>query len=803
MLKNYLKIALRNLWRNKSITGIKLAGLIAGFTGVILIIAYVRFELSYDQFNARASRIYRIEMKDTKKDQKGIGIPSNLARTLKQDIPGIQSSVILNEFEASARSGNHVFNAKILQTGNSIFNMFTLPLLEGNSKTALSNPYTAVVSKTFARRLFGNEDPVNKSIIISSNQKHPFLITGVMKDIPANSHFHGDIIESNTQNSWLFYKLSWKHYTAMPQYVLLAPNTKPGFVENQIAALRKKDNIPSDIHLFLMPLTRIHLYSHLPGELEKNGDIRYVYIFSIIALLILGIACVNFINLTTGSYLKRTKEVGVRKVLGANNRQLRIQFLSEGFILFFIATSASLVLAYQIIPWFGSGMGIPVTAHSVINRQTVLYALSLGILSVIGAGFYPAVFLSRLSPSLVLRGASSTGRSHIGVRKFLVLTQFVISIALVIATIFIYDQLHYIHTKDLGFNENHVLMLPESIYKHNLKTFKNELSGYQGIVDMSVASWDPMNGYGGSSSWTDDKDSTRIINMQMITGDFNFIKALKIPLLKGRDFSKKYGVDMLNADSLVDVDMHANNVDAGSKQSILLNQTAVEELGLKNPVGKRLTYSGLQGTVIGVVKDFNGLSLHEHVGPVVIYGDEANNFGRMFIRIRPDHEQATISYIRKVWKENFPGMAFNYSFLDQYINSQYKTSQRLGDLCMAFTLLAILISCLGLFGLALFDTERRTKEIAIRKVFGASIKDILQLINRNYVLLVMIANIVAWPVAWIAVRQWLDNFAYRVDISFMPFMVASIVSVLLTILTVSIQAWRTATAYPADKLRNE
>jgi putative ABC transport system permease protein len=253
--------------------------------------------------------------------------------------------------------------------------------------------------------------------------------------------------------------------------------------------------------------------------------------------------------------------------------------------------------------------------------------------------------------------------------------------------------------------------------------------------------------------------------------------------------------------------MHSNTrrqyMDAVSIRSILLNQTAVKELGLKNPVGKRLTYSGLQGTVIGVVQDFNGLSLHKHVGPVVIYGDKANNFGRIFIRIQSDHEQATISYIRKAWKENFPGMAFNYTFLDQFINSQYKTSQRLGDLCMAFTVLAILISCLGLFGLALFDTERRTKEIAIRKVFGASVKDILQLINRNYVLLVMVANVIAWPVAGIAVRHWLNDFAYRVDISFLPFIVATIVSVVLTILTVSIQAWRTAKAYPADRLRNE
>ncbi|HKI44024.1 MAG TPA: ABC transporter permease, partial [Balneolales bacterium] len=718
MFRNYLKIAIRNLWRNKTITAIKLAGLIAGFTGVILIIAYVRFELSFDRFNTKASRIYRIEMKITNKDQTGIATPSSLARTLKQDIPQIESSTILSKFETSVRSGDHVFSARILSAGDSVFSIFTLPLLEGNPKTALSNPYTAVISQAFAKRVFGSEDPVNKSIIIASDEKHPFLITGVMKDIPVNSHFHGDIVESITQARQLFSKLNWNHYTGMPQYVLLAPNTKPASVEQQIAALHKKDNIPTDIHLFLMPLTKIHLYSHLPYELEQNGDIRYIYIFSIIALLILGIACVNFINLTTASYLKRTKEVGVRKVLGANNRQLRIQFLSEGVILFFIAIVISIVLAYQVIPWFGSGMGIPVTAHSVVNKQTILYAFSLGILSVIGAGFYPAIFLSRLSPSLVLRGASSTGRSHIGIRKFLVLTQFVISIALVIATIFIYDQLHYIHTKDLGFNDSHVLLFPGNIYRHNLHAFKNELSGYHGIVNMCVAGWDPMKGYGGGSSWTDDKDSTKIYDMHMITGDLNFIKTLQIPLVKGRDFSGKYGVDKLNADSLIQIARHADTrqqyFDAASIRSILLNQTAVKELGLKNPVGKRLKYQGLQGTVIGIVKDFNGLSLRKHVGPVAIYGDKANNFGRMFIRIQPDHEQATISYIRKVWKENFPGMAFNYSFLDQYINSQYKTSQRLGDLCMAFTLLAILISCLGLFGLALFDTERRTKEIAIR-----------------------------------------------------------------------------------------
>ena len=306
-------------------------------------------------------------------------------------------------------------------------------------------------------------------------------------------------------------------------------------------------------------------------------------------------------------------------------------------------------------------------------------------------------------PVVTITGASGrffNRRSHFGVRKFLVLTQFVISIALVIATIFIYDQLHYIHAKDLGFNENHVLLLPRNIYRNNLKAFKNELSGYHGIVDVSVAEWDPMNGYGGGSSWTDDKDTTKIYNMHMITGDLNFVKTLRIPLVKGRDFSERYGADILNADSLIQLAMHSNTrrqyIDAVSIRSILLNQTAVKELGLKNPVGKRLTYGGLQGTVIGVVKDFNGLSLRNNVGPVVIYGNKTYNSGRMFIRIQSDHEQATISYIRKAWKENFPGMAFNYTFLDQFINSQYKTSQRLGDLCTAFTLLAILISCLGL-----------------------------------------------------------------------------------------------------------
>lgn len=784
MLRNYLKIAIRNLWRNKSITAIKLAGLIAGFTGVILIVAYVRFELSFDHFNKKASRIYRIEMSDTKSGRKSVYTPVGAGQNMVRDFPEVKNSVIMTEYKTSVRVGEHVFNEKLLAAGPSIFNIFTLPLIHGNPKKALSNPYTAVISQKTAHRLFGDDDPVNKTIILTDT-KHPYLITGVMKNIPVNSHFHGDIICSIVQDKWTAAKLNGKGgYGMEPQYVLLSKKADIASLQKKAAIFLKKFNFPSSRQLFLFPLTSIHLHSHLSMELEKNGNISYVYIFGIIALLILGIACVNFINLTTAAYLKRTKEVGVRKVMGASKTQLRMQFLSEGFILFLISILISIFLAWQMAPWFVNTMGISISNHFVINGQTIGWSVFLAVITVVFAAIYPSVFLSNQSPSLVLRSRSSTGHSQTRIRKALVLTQFMISIVLIIATIFIYNQLHFINTKDLGFNEKQVLFFPMHTYYRNIQAFKEDLKESPGVVDLSVDSWNPESGYGGGFTWNDTTGSGVVHDISIVFTDFDFLKTLQIPLVKGRDFSKKYGTD--------------NN----ANKPVLINQTAAKILRLKDPVGKHLQ-SRLNGTVMGVVKDFNGLSLYKTVGPIVFSGNESYKFGWLFIRIRPANMATTISQIHKIWKKYYPDKMFNYTFLDQYIHSYYATAARLGKLCMTFTILAFLISCLGLFGLVLFDTEQRTKEIAIRKVFGASVKDILQMINKNFVLLVLIANIIAGPVAWFLVRKWLDNFAYRIDISYLPFIATIVFSLLLTVLTVSIQSWRTARANPVESLRNE
>jgi putative ABC transport system permease protein len=806
VLRNYIKIAIRNLWRNKSITAIKLIGLIAGFTGVILIIAYVRFELSYDHYNKKASRIYRVDITDTTKDVTVAWVPIWTGRILKQEFPNVESSTSLAERTTSVEVGNRIFSVKMLQADSSFFNIFTIPLIKGNPKTALSSPYSVVISQKTVRRLFGNKNPMNRSIIISANKKHPFNVTGVMKAIPVNSQFHGDIILSTAQYKWAFAKPDWKGYTSRPRYILLKSGSNIQSLNARLPALYKKYHFPSAYKLSLMPLTRVHLHSHLPGDLEKNSDIKYIYIFSIIALLILGIACFNFINLTTASYMKRTKEVGIRKVLGADQWQLRMQFLSEGFILFTVAILMAFILAEEMIPWFSGQMNIPLNIHSVAKLKTITYVLILDVFITFLAGYYPSVFLSRLSPSTVLRGRKTSGRGHLGIRRSLVLLQFIISIGLVVGTLFIYSQMHYIHTKNLGFNKNNVLMFPRINYGSGYIPFKNKLMEYQGITDMSIASWDPTNDYGGGYTWSDKNDSTRIHNFHMIYADFNFLITMQIPLVSGRDFSEKYGTDNARVDSILQKANHTHSMKLLSERPMILNQSAVKDLELRHPVGKKLTYGALQGKVIGVVKNFNGLSLYKHVGPLAIYGHPATsssgNWGQLFVRIKPANVKQTLAYIHKMWKNYFPGLVFRYSFLDQYISKQYNSAKRMSDLGFAFTILAFLISCLGLFGLVLFDTERRTKEIAIRKVFGASLSDILQLINKNFVLLVLIANIIAGPIAWFLVRKWLNNFAYRIDMTFTPFSIAIAVSLILTILTVSIQTLRTTRTNPAENLKD-
>ncbi|HKJ31404.1 MAG TPA: ABC transporter permease, partial [Balneolales bacterium] len=551
MLRNYIKIAIRNLWRNKSITAIKLIGLIAGFTGVILIIAYVRFELSYDHYNKKAARIYRVDITDTTKNVTAAYIPIWTGRILKQEFPDVESSTSLVEMNTSVEVDNQTFSVKKLQADSSFFNIFSIPLIKGNPKTALSNPYSVVISQKTAHRLFGNKNPMNRSIIISANKKHPYHVTGVMKPIPVNSQFHGDIIQSTSQFKWAAAKLNWKGYTSLPRYLLLKKGTNVKALKTRFPAFYKKYNFPSKFKLSLMPLTRIHLHSHMPGDLEKNGDIKYIYIFSIIALLILGIACFNFINLTTAGYLKRTKEVGVRKVLGANQWQLRLQFLSEGFILFTVAVLISYILAELMIPWFSGQMNIPLTIHSVTNTKTLFYIIILDLITTLLAGFYPSMFLSRLSPSSVLRGTKTPNQGRIGTRRLLVLLQFVISIGLVVGTIFIYGQMHYIHSKNLGFNKKHVLMFHPINYGSDYVPFKNKLMEFHGITGMSIASWDPTNDYGGGSTWSDKNDSTRIHNFHMIYADFNFLETMQIPLVSGRDFSEKYGSDIARVDSIL------------------------------------------------------------------------------------------------------------------------------------------------------------------------------------------------------------------------------------------------------------
>ena len=807
MLRNYIKIAIRNLWRNKSITAIKLIGLIAGFTGVILIIAYVRFEMSYDHYNKKASRIYRVDLTDTTKDVTVAWVPIWTGRILKQEFPNVESSTSLAERNTSVEVGNQTYSVKKLIADSSFFNIFSIPLIKGNPETALSSPYSAVISQKTAHRLFGNENPINRSITISANKKHPYHVTGVMKAIPVNSQFHGDIIQSTVQFEWASAKLNWKGYTSVPRYILLKPGMNIQSLKSRLPELYKKYNFPPAYKLSLMPLTRIHLHSHLPGDLEKNSDIKYIYIFSIIALLILGVACFNFINLTTASYMKRTKEVGVRKVLGADQWQLRMQFLSEGFILFTVAVLISYILAELMIPWFSGQMNIPLSVHSVTNIKTMAYIIFLDLVTTLLAGFYPSIFLSRLSPSSVLRGTKTPNQGRIGTRRLLVLLQFVISVGLVVGTLFIYGQMHYIRTKKLGFNKKNVLMFPSVNYGSVYVPFKNKLMEFHGITGISIASWDPTNDYGGGSTWSDKNDSTRIHNFHMIFADFDFLKTMQIPLVSGRDFSEKYGSDIARVDSILQKANHTHSMKLLSERPMLLNQSAVKDLGLNHPVGKRLDYNGLQGTVIGVVKNFNGLSLYKYVSPLAIYGHpittSSGNFGYLFIRIKPDNMKQTLAFIHKWWKKYFPGLAFNYSFLDQYINKQYNSAKQMTDLVIAFTILAFLISCLGLFGLVLFDTERRTKEIAIRKVFGASLKDILQLINKNFVLLVLVANIIAAPIAWFLIRKWLDNFAYRINMTFLPFLIAISLSLILTILTVSIQTLRTIRTNPAENLKDQ
>jgi putative ABC transport system permease protein len=809
MFKNYIKTAFRSLYKNKGFTAINILGLALGLATCLLIVLYVVDELSYDRYNTKANRIYRVN-EDLKLGENSVQYAvcmPPLAKTLIAEYPYVEDAVRLKyagSYHVKKGSSN-ILESKMVHADPSLFNVFTLPIINGNPKTALAEPNSVVITETTAKKYFNNTNVVGKTMLFNDNQS--FMITGVIKDVPKNCHFNYDFFLSmstlpdSRSNEWL--------RSDYNTYVLLKNGADHKKLEASFPAFLQKfsgSQMQSDLgmsiadfeksgsffRMNLTALTDIHLKSHRTGELGANSTSQYVYIFSAIALFILLIACVNFMNLSTARSSNRAREVGVRKVLGSSRKYLIFQFLSESIMVTFFATAIAIIAAIALLPLFNqlAGKDIAVTAQLLVW----LIPVSLIIVLVIGslAGSYPAFFLSAFQPIDVLKGKLSAGFKGGGLRSFLVVFQFAISVFLIIGTLVIYNQLNFIQTKDLGYNRNQVLVIKNAFELNNqAKVFKQEIKQLPGVTNATMTGYLPTSGDRGTAIYFKDAtlDQKKSLFPQSWEVDADWVPTLDIKMASGRNFSK----DIISDSSAVIINEAAAKF-LGYKDA--LNKTLYKSQGGKQELANTKKYQ-----IIGVVKDFHFNSLHEKIEPVVI--KLADNRGALSIRVNTTNLPSLLAQIKSKWATFSPGVQINYSFMDQDFDASYRAEQRIGTIFIVFTSLAIIIACLGLFGLAAYAAEQRTKEIGIRKVLGANVTVIVSMLSKDFIKLVVIAILIASPLAWYMMHSWLQDFAYRVSIQWWVLAGAACTALFIALVTISFQSIKAALANPVNSLRSE
>jgi putative ABC transport system permease protein len=792
MFRNYLKIIFRGLSKNKIFTAINIAGLTVSLTSVMLIILFIRYELSYDSYLAGSGDVFRVYSENVQSSDgdKKLILPTGLGETLKKEFPEVADFIQLSKERKQLKAKGNVISINAIGSDNAFFRLFPFTFIAGNATNSLAQPDNIILSESTAKKLFNSEYPVGKTILGSDGES--FIVTGVIKDIPANTHFQADAIFSLGQYQWSKRELNWRAYSGIYHYVLLAENVNPKKLIKKMGRIYAKYQFPKDTQISLQSISSIHLHSNFTDELEANSDVRYVYIFAFAAFLILLIASINYINLTTARSLFRARETGIRKVLGASRKNLVFQFLCETIFFFFLSTLGAAALTYLVYPLFATFLHLNPAILTLFDVKTCLLFLTAIILFGCIAGLYPSFYLSKQSPALIIKGIAPTGNLHTVLRKSLVVFQFSISIFFIVATITIFSQLRFIQYTKLGFDKEQLVVLPFHIYDKEFDAFRNELQKNKNVADVTISSWYPGLQYGGSSSWQEN-DTSKKMSISHVFCDFNFIQAMKVELLLGSTFP-------LQPPS--DTGKGIQSLDEINKP-VILNETAVKYLELKNPVGKKLNYGGLKGTVIGVVKDFNGLSLHHLVPPLVLEKMADSKAGYAFIRFSAGNVQGSLEYLQRQWKQFFPGTEFEFSFIDESLQKLYTSEKRLAGLFTTFSILGIGISCLGLLGLALFMAEQRAKEISIRKVLGASVRQIVNMLSTEFLKPIVIAAVLAFPLVWWAMNIWLENFAYRITMRWWFFGLAVFVTIGIAAITIGYQAIKAAVANPVKSLSTE
>ncbi|MGV3601924.1 MAG: ABC transporter permease [Dyadobacter fermentans] len=810
MLKNYLKIAWRNLRKHKFYSFLNIFGLSLGLASCLLITLYVVDELSYDRSFANAERIYRVnaDIRFGGADMSLAVAPDPLAFTLKKDYPQIEQVVRLRENGSQlvrrADATENLKEDRVFFADSTFFEVFSLPMLQGDRHSALRNPNSVVISETDARKYFGETNPMGKALMIDNNTT--YTVTGVMQDIPAQSHMrdvHMLLSMSSTDesrmNAWgshnfntyiLFREgINAQDFEKNFETILQKYTSKwiQSFLGSSLEEVRKSGNY---LVYTLMPLTDIHLQSDRTAEVNANGNIQYVYIFALVAIFLLAIACVNFMNLATARSANRAKEVGVRKALGSERSALVSQFLTESVLLSFFSLALAIVMAYLALPLFNNLASKQIVFPVANLWFWLVLLLTAGVVGVL-AGSYPAFFLSAFQPLKVLKNTIHLeGRGSGYLRNALVVFQFVISVMLIVGTGVIYRQLNYIQTKKLGFNKDQMLIVNDAYALNNqVKAFKEQVMRLPNVASATVTSFLPT-----PSSRTDhtffpvgQMQQDKGINMQKWAVDYDFVKTMELQIASGRAFEEAFPSD---------------------STGIVINEAAAKVLGYKDPVGKKIfgyedaaLTKRVDYTIIGVVKNFHFESLRKNIGALslILY----KSSGSVVFRMKGGDAPQTVAQVEALWKQMAPGQPFNYRFMDQDFDNVYRSEQRVGQIFITFAAISIMIGCLGLFGLSAFTAERRTKEIGVRKVLGASVVNIVALLSKEFIKLIIIAILIGSPIAWFGMNHWLSDFAYHVDLAWWMFAAAGLLAVVIALLTVSFQSVKAALMNPVRSLKSE
>jgi putative ABC transport system permease protein len=789
MLKNYLLIAFRNLRKNKIFSFINITGLGLGMACSLLIIMWVQDEKSIDSFHVNNSRLYNIYERQyfDARIEAGYYTPGQLSIELKKKIPEVQYAVNYDlDDRATFQVGDKIIKEQGCFAADDFFKMFSFPVIAGIPATALSDISSMAISKKMATQFFGSPEAAINKTIRYENRKD-FKITAVFDDVPKNSSIQFDFVinwyECLDENSWM---REWGNngpHTA----IMLRADANPQAVRNKIRKFLDDYNKEQDktfhIELGMQKFDEQYLHSNFKNGEIAGGRVEYVKLFSIIAIFIMVIACINFMNLTTARSIRRAKEIGVRKVVGAVRGVLIRQFIGEAILLAFFATIVALILATLLLPVFNSLTEKHIT-FPFTNIVFWLEILGLTLVTGIVSGSYPALFLSSFNPIKVLKGTMKFSSGATLFRKGLVIFQFVLSVMLIIGTIIVSKQVHFIQTKNIGFNRENLVYIPfEGDLTKNYDIFKQRALNMPGITRVSRMGETPTNigSNTGGVDWDGKDPNIRPMFSQASVG-YDFVETLKMQILMGRDFSKDYGTDSVG---------------------YLLNESAMKKIGFKNPVGKRLTFWGRKGTIVGVIKDFNFQSMHTKIEPLVLRLKDHEEWGTALVKIEAGKTKQALSGLEALCKELNPKFPFAYQFADQEFNKIYQSEQVIDKLSNYFAFLAIFISCLGLLGLAMFTAEQRTKEIGIRKVLGASISGLFSLLSKEFLQLVGIAFLIAAPLSWWAMNKWLQDYQYRTDISWWVFAFAGLLTLCIAFGTISFQAIKAAIANPVKSLRTE